>query len=138
MKIIRICNTERTLYCKIGYCKMFLIKSFLKGALYDCSRHSCLKLMIQAHLHAGSFKLCFTKHNWLLLIYLRNETIMKCFTIKKFCMDFFTTLKPKIIIETLRSVTIESPGRIYCSTFLFDIILYFSLRKYFFWYSFPS
>ena len=62
---------------------------------------------------------------------------MKCFTIKKFCMDFFTTLKPKIIIEALRSVTIENPGRIYCSTFLFDIILYFSLRKFFF-FGIPS
>ena len=44
---------------------MFLIKSFLKGALYDCSRHSCLKLMMQAHLHVGFFqnifrKTCFT------------------------------------------------------------------------------
>ena len=57
---------------------------------------------------------------------------MKCFTIKKFCMDFFTFLNPKIIIETLRIVTIENPGRIYCSTFVFDIILYFSLRKFFF------
>ena len=50
---------------------------------------------------------------------------MKCFTIKKFCMDFFTTLNPKIIIETLRIVTIENPGRIYCSIFVFDIHIVF-------------
>ena len=41
---------------------MFLIKSFLKGALYDCSRHSCLKLMIQAHLHAVFFSKYFLQN----------------------------------------------------------------------------
>ena len=56
---------------------MVLIKSFLNGALYDCSRlinrylngrdkvcecYSCLKLMIEAHLHACSFDIFFIKH----------------------------------------------------------------------------
>ena len=61
----------------ITFNKIILIKSFLTGAWYDCSKltyrylnerskvhecYSCLKLMIKTHLLAGFFKVFFIKH----------------------------------------------------------------------------
>ena len=60
---------------------------------------------------------------------------MKCLAIKNFLI-FLTILNPKIISETLCIITIKKPGT-YHSTFLFDIILCFSLRKDFF-FGIPS
>ena len=56
--------------------KIILIKSFLTGVLYDCFKliyaylnegdkvcecYSCLKMVIQAHLHVGFFTIFFIK-----------------------------------------------------------------------------
>ena len=64
--------------------KIVLIKSFLAGDLYDCFKliyaylnenqvcklYSCLKMVIQAHLHAGFFTLFFIKRASLKRFYL--------------------------------------------------------------------
>ena len=82
MNIIRICNTQRITYnfkCWLLSNKMVLIKSFPTKASYDRSKftymylnegdkirecHSCLKVMIQAHLHVGFSKyVLWTKLN---------------------------------------------------------------------------
>ena len=58
--------------------KMIFIKSFSTGVLYDCLKlihlylnegdkvrecYSCLKMMVQAHLHVGFFKIFFIKRS---------------------------------------------------------------------------
>ena len=67
-----ICNLKRSQVLK----KMILIKSFLIEALHDCFKHiyaylnegykvhkcySCLKMMIQVHLHVNFFTIFFIK-----------------------------------------------------------------------------
>ena len=64
---------------------MILIKSFLTGVLYDCLKliyaclnegdkvrecYSCLKMMIQAHLHVDFFSIFFIKRASLKRFYL--------------------------------------------------------------------
>ena len=79
MKINRTCNIERIIYSFKRWLllnKNVLIKSFLNGALHDhskltylylsekdkdCKCYSCLKLMIQAHLHVVFLKIFFIK-----------------------------------------------------------------------------
>ena len=77
MKIIEIYNKERIIESFKSWLvlnKTVLIKFFLTGALYDRSKLkysylnqgykiweccSCLKLMMQDHLHVGSFKIFY-------------------------------------------------------------------------------
>ena len=82
---------------------MFLIEGFLTGAFHDRFNfttallttndcYSCLKLMIQSHLHIGFFKIFFIKNVSLRIQLIENgcnqaqflnkEIIMKCFVIK--------------------------------------------------------
>ena len=90
---------------------MILIISFLTGVLYDCFKliyaylnegdkvrecYSCLKLIVQAHLHVGFFTVFFIKRASLkrFYLYMRNcfnqaqflnkKIIMKCLAIKIF------------------------------------------------------
>ena len=76
---------------------MILIKSFLTGVLYDCFKliyaylneghkireyYSCLKLIVQAHLHVGFFIIFFIKRASLQRFYLymklfQSSTIFK-------------------------------------------------------------
>ena len=94
--------------------------------------YSCLKMMIQAHLHVGFFTIYFIKRASLKRFYLfmklfqlrtifNQKTIMKCLRVKIFAR----TPNSKNIIETLRIVTTE----ICKLTFL--LILYFHDSLYF-------
>ena len=64
---------------------MIFIKSFLTGVLHDCFKlmyaylnegdkvrkcYSCLKMIIQAHLHVGFFKIFFIKRSLFKRFYL--------------------------------------------------------------------
>ena len=94
---------------------MTLIKSFWRGVLYDRFKviyaylseqdklskcYSCLKMIIQVHLHVGFFKIFFIKRaslKWFYLcikllqsstIFKQKKVIMKCFAIKIFAWTF--------------------------------------------------
>ena len=87
--------------------------------VHEC--YSCLKRMIQAHLHIGfpqDFSLNGHHLNKSICIwyccnqaqFLNKKIIMKCLAIKIFCIKFFFTIpNSKNIIGTLRIVTIEKP-----------------------------
>ena len=95
---------------------MIVIKCFLAGILYDCFKliyaylnegdkgrecYSCLRLIVQAHLHVGFFTVFFIKRASLkrFYFYMRNyfnqaqflikKIIMKCLAIKIFAWIFF-------------------------------------------------
>ena len=87
-KFIRTWNTQSMIYnfqCSQILNKIILIKSFLTEVLYDCFKlvfaylneggqvcefYSCLKMVIQAHLHVGIFTLFFIKRASLKRFYL--------------------------------------------------------------------
>ena len=127
---------------------MILIKSFLTGVFHDCFKlryayltegdkvceyYSCLKSIVQAHLHVGFFTIFFIKRASLKLFNLymkllqssrsfkqKNNHVVPCNKI--FWMKFFTNPNSKNIIATLRIVTIEKSELIFC------LILYFHGR----------
>ena len=96
--------------------------------------HSCLKMMIQAHLHVGFFTIYFIKRASLKRFYLymklfqlrttlNQKTIMKCLRVKTFAR----TPNSKNIIETLRIVTIEICKLTVLLILYFHDSLYFSM-----------
>ena len=96
--------------------------------------HSCLKMMIQAHLHVGFFTIYFIKRASLKRFYLymklfqlrtilNQKTIMKCLRVKTFAR----TPNSKNIIETLRIVTIEICKLTFLLILYFHDSLYFSM-----------
>ena len=96
---------------------MILIKSFLKGVFYDCFKtdipvfnevdkvrecYSCLKMMVQAHLHVGFFTIFFITRASLKRFYLfmklfqsntifKQKIIMKCLVIKILHESFYNS-----------------------------------------------
>ena len=113
---------------------MTFIKSFLTGGLYDCFKpkyaylnegdnirecYSCLKMMIQAHLHVRFItvlliiKRASLKQFYLYMKLLQSSTIFKqknnyeVSCDQNFYMKYFTTPNLKNIIATLRMVIIE-------------------------------
>ena len=96
--------------------------------------HSCLKMMIQAHLHVGFFTIYFIKRASLKRFYLymklfqlrtilNQKTIMKCLRVKTFAR----TPNSKNIIETLRIVTIEICKLTFLLILCFHDSLYFAM-----------
>ena len=93
---------------------MILIKSFITGVLHDCSKliyaylnegnkirecYSCLKMMMQAHLHVSFFTICLVKRESLKQLYLylkllqsrtflNKKLIMRCLVITTFACSF--------------------------------------------------
>ena len=93
---------------------MILIKSFKTGVLHDCSKliyaylnegnkihecYSCLKMMMQAHLHVSFFTICLVKRESLKQLYLymkllqsrtflNKKLIMRCLVITTFACSF--------------------------------------------------
>ena len=77
---------------------MILIKSFLTGVLYDCFKliyaylnkgynvrecYSCLKMMIQAHLHVGFLNIFIIKRASLKRFYLYKKLLQLSTTFKQ-------------------------------------------------------
>ena len=93
---------------------MILIKSFITGVLHDCSKliyaylnegnkiceyYSCLKMIMQAHLHVSFFTICLVKRESLKQLYLymkllqsrtflNKKLIMRCLVITTFACSF--------------------------------------------------
>ena len=93
---------------------MILIKPFITGVLHDCSKliyaylneenkirecYSCLKMMMQAHLHVSFFTICLVKRESLKQLYLymkllqsrtflNKKLIMRCLVITTFACSF--------------------------------------------------
>ena len=93
---------------------MILIKSFKTEVLHDCSKliyaylnegnkihecYSCLKMMMQAHLHVSFFTICLVKRESLKQLYLymkllqsrtflNKKLIMRCLVITTFACSF--------------------------------------------------
>ena len=109
---------------------MILIKSFLTEVSYNCFKliyaylnegdkvreyYSCLKMIVQAHLHVGFSTIFFIKRASLKWFYLCMELLQSSKILKQknyhelfyeiFCLKFFTTPNSKNIIATLRIVT---------------------------------
>ena len=123
---------------------MILLKPFLTEVLYDCSKliyvylnegdkvreyYSCLKMIVQGHLHVGFSTIFFIKRALLKWFYLCMELLQPSKILKQknyhelfyeiFCMKFFATPNSKNIIATLRIVATEK------SKLTFLLILYF-------------
>ena len=94
-----------------------LIYTYLNVEDKVCKCYSCLKMVIQAHLHVGFFtffiKRASLKRFYLSLKLLQSRTIFKqkgnheVSGYKNFCMKVFTTPNSKNLIATLCTVTIK-------------------------------
>ena len=96
---------------------MILIKSFITGVLHDCSKliyaylnegnkihecYSCLKMMMQAHLHVSFFTICLVKRESLKQLYLylkllqsrtflNKKLIMRCLALQLLHAAFYNS-----------------------------------------------
>ena len=111
----RTWNIQRIIYsfkCSQVLNRIILIKSFLSGVLYDCFKviytylnegdkvcvcYSCLKMVIQAHLHFGFFTIFFIKHTSHKQFYLYLELLKSSIFFKQKKQK-----KKKKIISVLR------------------------------------